>query len=1208
MALVVINTDSSPHTLAAATPGPAPVLPTAATPLAITDVTTALASNSGPDWAALEAQREALGSKLHYAWVGPVAYSTGTLTLDDGLFMPLASTTIPGLQSAVDKIKSNTIVSVKEFGATGDGSTDDYAAFVAAQASLTSGGTLFIPPGTYALSAPFHVSKSIALKGASPGLNSATILHFTTPGPGLLVDSFQTSLDGGDASFCSIQDMHLRGTQPAEWAINTTYIVGDYVVNTEHRAAFTQHIYKCVVAAGAGSGTVEPLWPMRGDANTFLTANMLIGDVSLACVSAVRFPASGTIKVGLEQITYSGKTGTTLTGLTRGVNGTSAAAHTAPLLVREVYQDSPHGRLGYLSENTFFTDQVGNVWQVMSAPGVWVRRQAYLSGLFIESFAGDAFYMYGYVQPVHTLLNGGINNSVTTIPVVSTADLPTSGILLVESEQIKYTGVTATSFTGCTRGFAGTTAVSHTDQTAISPTRFSAATSSVVENSYAESNYGRCVYTEGTDASVMMIANVIGQVNDSGGIFDNADLGSKFDACLMEQNGIYFWAPLTAASTWATIPAHPRANGVGGPGITNNGYFYRPVGGGTTAASEPTWPTTIGDTVLDGSVTWTCVGIYRTGQPYMNRDTGLTPTKFDSCYSEPDQVCSEIFFPAIVIGGQGAGFSDASWASACIISNGSDVTSLVYKSKNQSTNVSAALGRLPVSSGKEVFGWGRRDAGDVLQNYYEQRLSADGKYWELIQNGSAIPMKWTASSSAGEGDGQVTFPQGLYFGRTTAPSTRAMLFDSVQVDAGATPSTNGLRGDIAWNKYSDYAAQPFWSSGYVCIDGTGAGDAVWRPFEFGAAKGAMPLAGSVGAPYDLLASFHGSTIADDNHVAGLKEYYNLPVTTSRQGFRFKFVVEHASGMRITADGANIIRLAGGLTSAGGYIESTTIGDYIVLEAIGDSPIWVATTVVGNWTTDTGSSYRVNSTPATVGVVKTSALFTMGGSAWNSLAAVSQLATSSIEALPIENAGAIPNNLLIFYKNYNNLGNVEHFRISDYGGYGALGSAATTPNGFAFTTNLNGVLGGGYGFAFNANSNSLDFYCGTQNGGVPDFSLAYGSVRIFTPNTNDNARFGNSGTAWKESWVNLYAMGDMGGALTISSNTIAPTRSFHPCGAGTLKTITPPAGFIGPIHLHPTAGFTYDATGNILVPAGGGTATQDRLITFAYNGTKWVPSY
>jgi hypothetical protein len=67
----------------------------------------------------------------------------------------------------------------------------------------------------------------------------------------------------------------------------------------------------------------------------------------------------------------------------------------------------------------------------------------------------------GITGEATTALNGGINNSVTTVTVVSTTGFPATGTFLVGTELITYSGLTPTTFTGCTRGQQGTTAASH---------------------------------------------------------------------------------------------------------------------------------------------------------------------------------------------------------------------------------------------------------------------------------------------------------------------------------------------------------------------------------------------------------------------------------------------------------------------------------------------------------------------------------------------------------------------------------------------------------------------------------------------------------------------------------------------------------------------------------------------------------------------------
>ena len=81
--------------------------------------------------------------------------------------------------------------------------------------------------------------------------------------------------------------------------------------------------------------------------------------------------------------------------------------------------------------------------------------------------SGIRFSYGAFSDLAYTTLNGGINNSVTTITVVSTTGFPTAGQIRIESEVIIYTGTTPTTFTGCTRGARGSANVAHSTGVAV---------------------------------------------------------------------------------------------------------------------------------------------------------------------------------------------------------------------------------------------------------------------------------------------------------------------------------------------------------------------------------------------------------------------------------------------------------------------------------------------------------------------------------------------------------------------------------------------------------------------------------------------------------------------------------------------------------------------------------------------------------------------
>ena len=63
------------------------------------------------------------------------------------------------------------------------------------------------------------------------------------------------------------------------------------------------------------------------DATSTLSAALNNSATTIPVVSAIEFPESGTVKIGNEDITYTGTTTSTLTGATRGANSTTAAAY-----------------------------------------------------------------------------------------------------------------------------------------------------------------------------------------------------------------------------------------------------------------------------------------------------------------------------------------------------------------------------------------------------------------------------------------------------------------------------------------------------------------------------------------------------------------------------------------------------------------------------------------------------------------------------------------------------------------------------------------------------------------------------------------------------------------------------------------------------------------------------------------------------------------
>lgn len=92
-----------------------------------------------------------------------------------------------------------------------------------------------------------------------------------------------------------------------------------------------------------------------------------------------------------------------------------------------------------------------------------------------------------------------------------------------------------------------------------------------------------------------------------------SDLTNEVSGTGYSAGGITLTSPTqvyTAANSWSTQWAGSTAYAVDWivrPTVAN-GFVYRAAVAGTSSSSQPTWPTVVGTTVVDGTVTWVCAG------------------------------------------------------------------------------------------------------------------------------------------------------------------------------------------------------------------------------------------------------------------------------------------------------------------------------------------------------------------------------------------------------------------------------------------------------------------------------------------------------------------------------------------------------------------------------------------------------------------------
>lgn len=215
-------------------------------------------------------------------------------------------------------------------------------------------------------------------------------------------------------------------------------------------------------------------------------------------------------------------------------------------------------------------------------------------------------------------------------------------------------------------------------------------------------------------------------------------------------------APVASESTWQA--SHSYTNETIRP-VAANGCRYVCIAGGTSGGAEPAWPATVGATVADGTVTWTCeddtyayaagdfTGALDTtganvGDPvYLSDSGGLTL----STYTQADKVVQEIgrvetqatngviagnILPPMTLGASWlqaqavtlAKLVRSSNAGAPLLGGGANADS-AYGPLNLAGGANVVTGALPLTNG----GTGATDQNDALNNLLPSQSGANGQ-------------------------------------------------------------------------------------------------------------------------------------------------------------------------------------------------------------------------------------------------------------------------------------------------------------------------------------------------------------------------------------------------------------------------------------------------------------------------------------------------
>jgi len=214
--------------------------------------------------------------------------------------------------------------------------------------------------------------------------------------------------------------------------------------------------------------------------------------------------------------------------------------------------------------------------------------------------------------------------------------------------------------------------------------------------------------------------------SDLGGAYThliNRDSTERYVVCLLDRqikvfdlNGVEKTVNVPGRAGWSNNQSYPDVGVTVSP-TTPNGFLYRVTDNGTSGGTEPTWPTTLGSTVVDGTVTWQCVPDYLKVDDPLTEFSAVTVADFTF-------IVNKSVYTAMAPVGDDEYTPTSTMFSITETMKKRQVKALLQQQSQQDAAVRAQYGANP-SGG--IF----RGTVQTLQEIPESPAPANGDIWEI---------------------------------------------------------------------------------------------------------------------------------------------------------------------------------------------------------------------------------------------------------------------------------------------------------------------------------------------------------------------------------------------------------------------------------------------------------------------------------------------